>query len=110
MDKIDKAISEDDIIQLRETLNEITMEKIDIVKKIIDKISPESDDNKTAGKIIFNNEFRILIYIKATNKLLSIENCGAPRLINESRSEIELLTILNELECKTIESFKVIVE
>jgi len=32
MDKIDKAISEDDIMQLRETLNEITMEKLTIEK------------------------------------------------------------------------------
>jgi len=32
MDKIDKAISEDDIMQLRETLNEITMETLTIEK------------------------------------------------------------------------------
>jgi len=119
MDEIEKSLI-DGTIELRETLNEITMEKIEIVKKIIDLIG--HDSSKETGIIKFTNEFRELKYYISLKELWSHQKDETPQRLAilsviskelelvESVSEFELLVILNELECKTIESFKVIVE
>jgi len=98
------------------------MKKIDIVSKIINKISTDINHSKECGIVQFKNEFRELKYYISLKELWSFQKNETPKqlarlsvisdelMLVTSAPEIELLIILNELECKTIESFKVIVE
>jgi len=112
MDNIDESIIEEDVMNLRETMQVITnrMEKIDIVKRILKIISDDQYHTKENGIIIARNEVRTLRYYIPTRELYSYEN-GKRTLIAELYrkdnelilidvvSELELILILNELEC-----------